>query len=112
MGGYADREQIEAHLGRLRLLWMQYAQLDRDTGGAWRLAENIAQLEHALSGESMRLPDAEHAFLKKNNQVKWHTGVPTWEHWELVDGEWQITTYSIEVALTPIDVRSDIAGNL
>lgn len=112
-GGYSTEAEIRAHLGAQRRLWMQYRDLDRETGGSWRLAEDIAQLERVLGGQPMTIPDAEHQFLKRNDQVRWNQGgAPTWDHWELVGEQWQITTYEINVQLTPVVVRSSPANNL
>lgn len=101
-GGYATEAEIRIHLDKLRALYMSYHTLDRQSGGLFLLSDNIRQLELVLKGTSSMssLRDAQHEFLKRNSAVKWVSGVPTWDHYELVDGEWQITTYEVSVDLT------------
>lgn len=60
----------------------------------------------------MYFPDTAAAeFLKNTNHVRFNTGVPTWDHWECVDGEWVIVTYAVGVDLTPIGVRHETTGS-
>lgn len=98
-GGAASEPEIRAHLHQLRGLAESYNSLDRETGGLYRLGQSIQQLEKVL-GEGDFLPaDAEFIFLQRNATVKWNTGVPTWEHWQIVGDDWRVTTWEVTVSL-------------
>lgn len=99
-GGSATESEIRRDLDYWRRFLLTYRTLDRETGGAPAIAEAIVSLENALKEANKSSTDAGYEFLKKNQAVNWKSGVPTWDHWELVDGaEWRITTYEITIDL-------------
>lgn len=108
-GGTATEAQIRAHLYALRIQEAQYAELERNTGGPSRLAYNILQMERALLGGELTGQDAVYEFLKRDHAVSWTTGAPTWDHWQLVNGQWKITTYQLHLTLDPLAVRTGSA---
>lgn len=109
-GGYATEDEIQHHLTKLRGYLMSYLTLDRETGGLWHLGENIRQLELTLALKGIvpmtRPSDAHYEFMRRHSGVKWNSGVPTWEYYELVDGQWRITVYEVSVDLTNPRVRT------
>jgi hypothetical protein len=111
-GGRETEAELRAHLGQLRHNLMAYKSLDRITGGMWTLTNNIIQLENALKGADMSHTNAEYEFLRRNASVNWNSGVPTWEHWELENDTWTVTTYEISVDLTNPRIRTDISGDI
>jgi hypothetical protein len=100
-GGYASEAEIRIELGTQRIHLEAYKHMDAATGGPSAIAQRIIELERVLEpkSEETTLEDATYDFLRKNPQVKWHSGSPTWDHYELVDGEWVITTYTVAVSL-------------
>lgn len=106
-GGSATEAKIRIHLDELRRQFEAYRTLDRVTGGIATVAESILALEKVLKDDPMAHSDAEYDFLRKNQTVHWNTGVPTWDHYTLVDGEWVITRYEINVELTNPRVRTE-----
>lgn len=107
-GGTQSEAEVRVHLGQLRIWAEAYNTLDQGSGGLYTVAKGISALEKALadSAPADGAVAASWAFLTKNQQVKWNSGGPTWEYYELVDDEWRITEYEVEVTLKNPRVRS------
>jgi hypothetical protein len=99
-GGYAPESELRFDLDKWRIYLESYRTLDRLTGGLSTVTQNIIELERALDSTDTSESDATYDFLRRNGQVKWNSGTPTWDHYQLVDGEWVITTYQVAVTLS------------
>jgi hypothetical protein len=99
-GGLATESEIRRDLDYWRRFLLTYRSMDKESGGMPAVAEAVVLLENALKDVDKASTDASYEFLKRNQSIHWNSGVPTWDHWELVDGaEWRITTYEIAVDL-------------
>lgn len=107
-GGAQPEAEIRAHLGRLRVWAEAYNTLDKGSGGLYTVLQSILALEDVLKGSEGvgDLDEAEWQFLKKNPQIKWNSGVPVWEFYELIDGNWRVTAYEVDVNLTNPRVKT------